>query len=456
MEIGVEGLKAKLRRLVDAIADGGDGCDEVETYDEVARLVLQIRGLKFGAARNGEGEGVGSDSENNEGGSVKVPDHFLCPLSSELMRDPVVLSSGQTYDRRFIQEWLSSGNRTCPKTQQVLSNITLTPNYLVRGMISNWCTKNGVSFSPPSNTDLDLVTGNDRSTFTSLLDNISSPASPISEKRQAVRDLRLLTKRNKSFRAVIGEKPGAISQFLSVLSVPGLKDNPEVLEDTVTTILNLSIHDSNKKILGEHADVVPILIMGLKSGAMETRSNSAAALFSLSALDSNKEKIGGLCAIKYLIELLEDGTLEAQKDAAAAIFSLCVVRENRGRAVQNGIVDVALKNIKNETLLDESLAILALLCSDQEAAEKLKENGVLCLLKVARENPGKRNKENAVVVLFSICMYDRKMLRVVGEDEKLNGTMAWLALNGTSRAQRKAAGILEKIKRTKPKTPYSC
>lgn len=388
-----------------------------------------------------------------------MPGQLYLPLmGSPILAEsqPKFLYFLQTYERCFIQEWLSTGNRTCPRTQQVLSHITLTPNHLVRGMIFDWCTKNGISLSPPSDTDLDLVTGNDRSTFTSLLDNISSQSSPISVKKQAIKDLRLLTKRNKSFRAVIGEKPGGISQFLSVLSVPTLKDNPEVLEDTVTTILNLSIHDSNKKILGEHGEAVPILVTGLRTGTMETRRNSAAALFSLSALDSNKVIIGGLCAIKFLIDLLEDGTLEAQKDAAAAIFSLCMVHENRGRAVQCGVVDVALQHIIQETLVDESLAILALLCGDQEAVEEIKENGVRCLLKVIRENPCKRNKENAAVVLFAVCMYDRKMLREVAKDEKLNGTMEWLALNGTSRAQRKAAGILDKIKRTMPKSPYSC
>lgn len=97
MDKGAEGLKTKLRRLVDAIADGGEGCDELETYDEVARLVLEIRDLKFGAARNGKGGGGGGNFQKNEGSVVKVPEHFLCPLSSELMRDPVLLASGQVY-----------------------------------------------------------------------------------------------------------------------------------------------------------------------------------------------------------------------------------------------------------------------------------------------------------------------------------------------------------------------
>jgi U-box domain len=95
MEQGADGLDAKLRRLADAIADGGEGCELAQTYDEVAKLVLEIRDLKFGEARNEEG---GGNFRKKEGGSAKVPEHFLCPLSSELMRDPVVLSSGQVYE----------------------------------------------------------------------------------------------------------------------------------------------------------------------------------------------------------------------------------------------------------------------------------------------------------------------------------------------------------------------
>ncbi|KAJ3675754.1 hypothetical protein LUZ60_004796 [Juncus effusus] len=446
----MEGVKAELRRLVDSISVSVGGCEEAEeSYEKAARLVLKLRDLKFG------------EKKERERCFENVPEHFLCPISNEIMRDPVVLSTGETYDRPFIQDWLNSGNRTCPKTQQVLSNLSLTPNHLVKTLISDWCSKNNLSLSCPQNPnsdlDLDLVTKNDRSTFKTLLNDISSPVSPIINKKQAVKNLRLLTKRNKSFRAVIGESPGAISQFLSVLSVPALKDEPQVLEDTVTTILNLSIHDSNKKILGDHSEIIPILITGLKSKNMESRGNSAAALFSLSALDSNKVKIGDQNVIKHLIDLLEEGCLEAKKDAASALFNLCMIRQNKEKAIRDGIISVCLKEIEERTLVDESLALLALLCNDQEAAEEIGElNGVKILMKIARENLCKRNKENSVVVLFSICMYDRVRLRELGEDERLNGTIGWIAQNGTSRARRKASGILERLKRNMPNIHHSC
>lgn len=42
----------------------------------------------------------------------------LVALFSELMADPVVIASGQTYERKSIRQWISRGNRTCPVTRK--------------------------------------------------------------------------------------------------------------------------------------------------------------------------------------------------------------------------------------------------------------------------------------------------------------------------------------------------
>ena len=76
---------------------------------------------------------------------VEVPDQFKCPISLDLMEDPVVLSTGITYDRQSIQAWLnlhssSRNNIKCPVTKQILShNEELIPNHLLRRCIQHWC-----------------------------------------------------------------------------------------------------------------------------------------------------------------------------------------------------------------------------------------------------------------------------------------------------------------------------
>ncbi|KAI6668001.1 hypothetical protein NL676_003718 [Syzygium grande] len=42
--------------------------------------------------------------DNND---VEVPPFFLCPISLEILRDPVTVSTGITYDRESIETWLS-------------------------------------------------------------------------------------------------------------------------------------------------------------------------------------------------------------------------------------------------------------------------------------------------------------------------------------------------------------
>ncbi|CAL0316845.1 unnamed protein product [Lupinus luteus] len=82
---------------------------------------------------------------------VSIPPYFRCPLSLELMSDPVILASGQTYERQSIQKWLDHGLTICPKTRQRLTHTNLIPNYTVKAMIANWCDGNDVKIS--SNSD---------------------------------------------------------------------------------------------------------------------------------------------------------------------------------------------------------------------------------------------------------------------------------------------------------------
>lgn len=75
---------------------------------------------------------------------IKIPPYFQCPLSLELMLDPVIVASGQTYERASIQRWLDEGLNICPLTHQKLSHTNLTPNYTVKALITNWCEENKV------------------------------------------------------------------------------------------------------------------------------------------------------------------------------------------------------------------------------------------------------------------------------------------------------------------------
>ncbi|KAJ6403721.1 hypothetical protein OIU84_012011 [Salix udensis] len=429
-------LKKELQRLVRNIVDDEDY--RTETIDQARETLFALKELKM--------KRRSLSLKLRE--TVLCPEEFKCPLSKELMRDPVVLSTGQTYDRPFIQKWLKAGNRTCPLTQQVLSHTILTPNLLIREMISQWCESQGLELPDlAQHVNEEGITEADRDHFLSLLEKLSLT---LPEQKDAAREVRLLTKKMPSFRALFGESLEAIPQLLRPLSELKSRSSiyPDLQEDIITTLLNLSIHDSNKKLVAETPMVIPLLMEALMSGTIETRTNAAAALFTLSALDSNKTLIGKSGALKPLIDLLEEGHPLAMKDVASAVFNLCIIHENKGRAVRDGAVKVIMTKIMNGTHVDELLAILAVLASHQKVVDELGDLGAVpCLLRIIRENTCDRNKENCIAILHTICLNDRTKRRAMREEESAYGTISKLARNGTSRAKRKANGILERLNR---------
>lgn len=65
----------------------------------------------------------------------QAPASFYCPVSMELMSDPVMVATGHTYDRSCIEKWLAQGNRTCPVTGMRLRHLELVPNHALRNAI---------------------------------------------------------------------------------------------------------------------------------------------------------------------------------------------------------------------------------------------------------------------------------------------------------------------------------
>ncbi|KNA06342.1 hypothetical protein SOVF_181890 [Spinacia oleracea] len=410
------------------------------TIDKAIRALTALKGLKSKMNKKQQ------RALSSQFDQLNVPDEYRCPISKEIMKDPVILSTGQTYDRPFIQKWLKEGNRTCPQTQQVLSHIELTPNHLIRDLIVQWCKENGTELPPPlQDTNDGFVNDVDRTHLNTLLEKMSST---ISDQKDAAKQIRLLTKRMPSFRSFFGESTYALPKLLGPLKDPeSLQDNPDLQEDLVTTILNLSIHDNNKKLIAEYPLVIPLLVESLQCGTIETRTNAAAALFTLSALDENKILIGELDALKPLIDLLEQGHELAMKDVTSAIFNLCISRGNRGKAVRGGAVKVVLEKIKERVYVSELLAILALLATHHTAIDQLEElESVECLLSIIEESTYEPDRENCIVILHDICGYSRSVLKDVREMEKDKGIIAKLAENGTSRAKRKANGLLDKLR----------
>ncbi len=62
------------------------------------------------------------------------PEDFMCPISRQLMLAPVFTSDGHTYNREHIEKWFET-QATSPKTNKLLKNKVLTPNFQLQSQI---------------------------------------------------------------------------------------------------------------------------------------------------------------------------------------------------------------------------------------------------------------------------------------------------------------------------------
>jgi hypothetical protein len=65
-----------------------------------------------------------------------LPPDAICPLTLELMEDPVVVADGHSYERRAIEAWFARGHRRSPRTNLPLPHPVLVPNHALRGLIA--------------------------------------------------------------------------------------------------------------------------------------------------------------------------------------------------------------------------------------------------------------------------------------------------------------------------------
>lgn len=70
--------------------------------------------------------------------SGEPPVHFVCPITQEVMSDPVMDRDGNSFERSAITAWLASGNGTSPITRSALRVADLIPNRALKDAIDTF------------------------------------------------------------------------------------------------------------------------------------------------------------------------------------------------------------------------------------------------------------------------------------------------------------------------------
>ena len=68
---------------------------------------------------------------------AEAPHDFICPITTEVMSDPVMAADGHSYERSAIERWLATKS-TSPLTGSELEHRILIPNHTLRRQIGEW------------------------------------------------------------------------------------------------------------------------------------------------------------------------------------------------------------------------------------------------------------------------------------------------------------------------------
>jgi hypothetical protein len=105
-----------------------------------------------------------------------VPATFICPLSMQVMIQPLVSRSGIHFERSAILLWLAEGSGLCPVTGDSLRPSDLVPDKRMEAQLAFWRENNGVILSSVLREKKDVFMG-----IASLGDRTVVPVTNVSK-----------------------------------------------------------------------------------------------------------------------------------------------------------------------------------------------------------------------------------------------------------------------------------
>ncbi|CBI27413.3 unnamed protein product, partial [Vitis vinifera] len=252
---------------------------------------------------------------------------FFCPLTKNIMEDPVTIESGVTYERKAITEWFEKYNNSaeicCPATGQKLRSKGLSTNIALKTTIEEWKERNEAARIKVARAALSLA---------------------ISESMvlEALNDL----------QSICGRKPYNKVQIRNVGMLPLLvkfleyKDT-NVRLATLEILRELAEDDEGKEMVAKVMDISTTIKM-LSSDHQPIRHAALLFLLELSRSQSLCEKIGSVAGgILMLITIKYNWSFDtfALEKADEILKNLETSPNNIKRMADNGYLEPLLHHL---------------------------------------------------------------------------------------------------------------
>ncbi|KAL1190036.1 U-box domain-containing protein 43 [Cardamine amara subsp. amara] len=226
----------------------------------------------------GSGSWDGSQSDHSshfEPGIDNIYEAFICPLTKQVMHNPVTLENGQTFEREAIEKWFKECREkgqplSCPITSQELSITDLSPSIALRSTIEEWRARNDALKLDIARQSLYLA--NAETNILLALKNV----------REICRNIRLLRKRVHN------------SQLVRLIADMLKSSSHEVRYKALQTLQVVVEGDEESKAIVAEGDTVRTIVKFISQEPPKGREAAVSMLFELSKSEALCEKIGSI------------------------------------------------------------------------------------------------------------------------------------------------------------------
>ncbi|KAG5628663.1 hypothetical protein H5410_000380 [Solanum commersonii] len=333
----------------------------------------------------------------------------------KMMKDPVTISTGITYDRENIEKWIfSAKNNTCPATKQSLTCIELTPNVTLRRFIQSWCTINeshGIERFPTPKPPVS------KPQIIKLLKEAKSPKMQM----KSLKRLRSIASENDANKRCM-ESAGAMEFLASIINnnnnLNEVFEEEEgfmsIKDEALSILYQLKLSEQGLKslIVSGNGEFIESLTRVMQHGSYESRAYAVMLMKDMFEVSTPTLLLSlKLEFFTQVVQVLRDEiSQKATKASLQVLVNACPFGRNRVKAaVEAGAIKVLV-----DLLLDSSekrvcelmIILLDQLCQSAEGrAELLNHPGGLAIVSKKILRVSKVGSERAIKILHSISKF---------------------------------------------------
>ncbi|XP_022757586.1 U-box domain-containing protein 44-like [Durio zibethinus] len=350
---------------------------------------------------------------------------FYCPITRDVMVDPVETSSGQTFERSAIEKWFTEGNNLCPLTMTPLDTSILRPNKTLRQSIEEWKDRNTmitIASMKPNLTSgdeeevlhclgqlKDLCEQRDLHREWVILENyIPVLIQLLGGKNRDIRNgvlviLHILTKDSDDAKDRMAKVDGAIE---SVVRSLGRRMDERRL--AVALLLELSKYNVLRGSIGKVQGCIFLLVTMTSGDDNQAARDAEEILENLSFSDQNIIQMARANYFKHLLQRLSTGPEDVKVNMATTVGEMELTDHNKVVLLEGGALGPLLHWVSHGSIQMKSVAVKALrnLSSvPKNGLQMIKEGAsrpLLDLLRLSSSSPTLREQVAATVMNLAV------------------------------------------------------